>query len=413
MNTIPDYRSERKKPHKLGEMLTYLIAGFLCGRTSVGRSLQWCENHLSELKKHIPLKAGIASEPTISRMLSGIDEEIFALTFMEWTAEILNETGIHIIIDGKALRGGTEKIKGGNVPYVLNAIDAATKLVLGQLAIDTKTNEITAIPQLLQLLNVKNNVFTIDAIGTQKKIEEQIISDGGHFVLQVKGNNPNLYEEIITAFGTFEKELEKKNRSREIQKYISQMEHSESMEKNRERMEYREVDSCTDSSFLSCVKEGNMGYIKTVGRSRQVRVPIEKDIWGNDITVSKETFLKSGSVRKPKVSTGDGIKDDIQIVGLISDMRMSAKELGDYKREHWKIENNLHHVLDDDFREDRSTAKKSKNNLSVIRKYAYNILVIYAIKEKKDWGIQRLMDYFADHPKIVTDYLYKNMESFY
>lgn len=413
MNTIPDYRSERKKPHKLGEMLTYLIAGFLCGRTSVGRSLQWCENHLSELKKHIPLKAGIASEPTISRMLSGIDEEIFALTFMEWTAEILNETGIHIIIDGKALRGGTEKIKGGNVPYVLNAIDAATKLVLGQLAIDTKTNEITAIPQLLQLLNVKNNVFTIDAIGTRKKIEEQIISDGGHFVLQVKGNNPNLYEEIITAFGTFEKELEKKNRSREIQKYISQMEHSESMEKNRERMEYREVDSCTDSSFLSCVKEGNMGYIKTVGRSRQVRVPIEKDIWGNDITVSKGTFLKSGSVRKPKVSTGDGIKDDIQIVGLISDMRMSAKELGDYKREHWKIENNLHHVLDDDFREDRSTAKKSKNNLSVIRKYAYNILVIYAIKEKKDWGIQRLMDYFADHPKIVTDYLYKNMESFY
>lgn len=415
MNTIPDYRSERKKPHKLGEMLTYLIAGFLCGRTSVGRSLQWCENHLSELKKHIPLKAGIASEPTISRMLSGIDEEIFALTFMEWTAEILNETGIHIIIDGKALRGGTEKIKGGNVPYVLNAIDAATKLVLGQLAIDTKTNEITAIPQLLQLLNVKNNVFTIDAIGTQKKIEEQIISDGGHFVLQVKGNNPNLYEEIITAFETFEKEkeLEKKNRSREIQKYISQMEHSESMEKNRERMEYREVDSCTDSSFLSCVKEGNIGYIKTVGRSKQVRVPIEKDIWGNDITVSKETFLKSGSVRKPKVSTGDGIKDDIQIVGLISDMRMSAKELGDYKREHWKIENNLHHVLDDDFREDRSTAKKSKNNLSVIRKYAYNILVIYAIKEKKDWGIQRLMDYFADHPKIVTDYLYKNMESFY
>ncbi|MEG0370598.1 MAG: ISAs1 family transposase, partial [Hungatella sp.] len=86
---------------------------------------------------------------------------------------------------------------------------------------------------------------------------------------------------------------------------------------------------------------------------------------------------------------------------------------GDYKRAHWKIENNLHHVLDDDFREDRSTAKKSKNNLSVIRKYAYNILMIYAIKEKKDWGIQRLMDYFSDHPKIIMEYLYKNIESFY
>ena len=236
--------------------------------------------------------------------------------------------------------------------------------MLGQLAIDTKTNEITAIPQLLQFLNVKNNVFTIDAIGIQKKIEEQIISDGGHFVLQVKRNNPNLYEEIITAFETFEKEkeLKKEEQSREIQDYINQMDHSGSMEKNRERIEYREVDSCTDSSFLNCVKEGIIEYIKTVGRSRQVRVPVEKDIQGNNITVSKETFIKSGSVKKPKINTGDGIKDDIQIVGLSSDMIMSAKELGDYKRAHWKIENNLHHVLDDDFREDRFTAKKSKNN---------------------------------------------------
>lgn len=161
--------------------------------------------------------------------------------------------------------------------------------MLGQLAIDTKTNEITAIPQLLQFLNVKNNVFTIDAIGIQKKIEEQIISDGGHFVLQVKRNNPNLYEEIITAFETFEKEkeLKKEEQSREIQDYINQMDHSGSMEKNRERIEYREVYSCTDSSFFNCVKEGIIEYIKTVGRSRQVRVPVEKDIQGNNITVSK------------------------------------------------------------------------------------------------------------------------------
>lgn len=87
------------------------------------------------------------------------------------------------------------------------------------------------------------------------------------------------------------------------------MENSESMEKNRERMEYREVDSCTDSSFLSCAKEGTIKYIKTAGRSKQVRVPIEKDIRGNDITVPKETFIKNGSVRKPKVRTGDGIKE--------------------------------------------------------------------------------------------------------
>lgn len=169
-------------------------------------------------------------------MLSGIDEEIFALVFMEWIAEILEEKGIHIIIDGKALRGGTERIKDGNTPYVLNAIDAESHLILAQLSIPTKTNEITAIPQLLSQLSLLDNIFTIDAIGTQRKIEEQIVNGGGHFVLQVKRNNPILYEEIITAFDAFEKEtkLERDEKSRELEKYIKQLGSYNSQEKNRE-----------------------------------------------------------------------------------------------------------------------------------------------------------------------------------
>jgi len=348
-------------------------------------------------------------------MLSGIDEEIFCLTFMEWIAEILKEQGIHIIIDGKALRGATEKVKGGAVPYVLNAIDAATQLVIGQLAISEKTNETTAIPQLLELLNIKDNVFTIDAIGTQTKIEEKIVSGEGHFVLQAKKNNPALYEEITSSFEGFGEELKKKavERSGSLKQYLEKYSKWSSQEKNRGRIEYRDFQVCTDPTFLECVREDGITYIKSVGCVMQVRIPVEKDTNGEDITVSLEEFKREGTHRKPVVTEGDGIRDDIQKVGMISDLELSAKELAEYKRKHWRIENNLHHVLDDAFREDRSTATKSKNNLAVVRKYAYNLLRLAIIKEHPEWGIQRMMDYFCDHLEMIEKYAFSKIKSFY
>lgn len=348
---MPDYRCGRRKPHDLSEMLAYLIAGYSNGRTSVGRALVWCENHIDMLRRHMELKSGIASEATVSRMLNGIDGEMFALAFMEWVAEILKERGIHIIIDGKALRGATEKIKGGNTPYVLNAIDAATELVVAQLAISEKTNEITAIPELLEMLDVQDNVFTIDAIGTQKKIERLIVENGGHFVLQVKKNNPALYEEILTSFAAFEQELELKpeERTKKSKQYMEKYDKWQKQEKNRERIEHREVRVCSDASFLECVRQGEMPFIKSVGCVTQIRVPVEKDPEGNDITVSREEFLKNGSCRKPRPQGGDGISDDYQQTGMISDLILTAEEMAVYMHRHRKIENSLHHVLDDAF----------------------------------------------------------------
>jgi len=415
MKNVPDYRCGRRKPHDLSEMLACLIAGYSNGRTSVGRALVWCENHIDMLRRHMELKSGIASEATVSRMLNGIDGEMFALAFMEWVAEILKERGIHIIIDGKALRGATEKIKGGNTPYVLNAIDAATELVVAQLAISEKTNEITAIPALLEMLDVQDNVFTIDAIGTQKKIERLIVENGGHFVLQVKKNNPALYEEILTSFASFEQELELKpeERTKKLKQYMEKYDKWQKQEKNRERIEHREVRVCSDASFLECVRQGEMPFIKSVGCVTQIRVPVEKDPEGNDITVSREEFLKNGSCRKPRPQGGDGISDDYQQTGMISDLILTAEEMAAYKRKHWKIENNLHHVLDDAFREDRSTAKGSKNNLALIRKFSYNILRLAAIKEHPGWGMQRMMDYFSDHQEMTEKYIFCEIESFY
>lgn len=415
MRKLPDYRCARKKLHDLAEMLVCLIAAYCAGRTSVGRALEWCRKRIDKLRKYIPLKNGVASEPTISRMLSGIDEELFGLLFIEWVAGILDEHGIHVIIDGKALRGGTEKIKGGQPPYILNAIDAATQIVIAQLPIPEKANEITAIPELLRLLVIEGNIFTIDAIGTQKEIEKLIWENGGHFILQVKKNNPTLYNEIIAAYEAFGQELKLKPglRSDALKRYMEKVDEWRSQEKNRERIEYRECKVCSDPTFLGDVREGIRHYIRTAGYIQQVRVPVEKDKEGKDITVSLKEYMEKGSVRKPYVTKGDGVRDDIQQTGIISDMEISAEEVARYKREHWWIENKLHHVLDDVFREDRSPAKKSKDNLALVRKYAYNILRIATIREGLNYGIQQMMDHFCDCFEMAGKYIFSGIESFY
>lgn len=145
----------------------------------------------------------------------------------------------------------------------------------------------------------------------------------------------------------------------------------------------------------------------------QVRIKIEKDDDGNDITPDKETYLKQGSVRKPKITIGDQAGDDRYRIGLVTDMELTPKELLDTKRKHWKIENGLHHVLDDTLREDRSPARKSKNNLALIRKFVFNILQIARIREKSSQGFPEMMDSFADDSNKIRFYVLQGIESFY
>lgn len=195
---IPDYRCGREKRHDLGEMLVCVTLGFLCGRTTIRRSLKWCKTHLEELRKHMNLKYGIASPSTITRMLNGIDEELALYAFMEWIGEIVESRNTHLAIDGKALCGATEKTKDETTPMLLNVVETVRGLILAQLPVDSKTNEITAIPELLKLLDISGSIVTIDAVGTQTAIMEQIHEQGGHFVLTVKKNQPEAYEEIHT-----------------------------------------------------------------------------------------------------------------------------------------------------------------------------------------------------------------------
>src|SRR5699024_11800727 len=121
-------------------MLVCVTLGFLCGRTTIRRSLKWCKNHLEELQEHMELKHGIASPSTITRMRSGIDEELALYAFMEWIGEIVDSKNTHLAIDGKALRGAAEKAKSGTTPMLLNVVETVRGWILAQLPGESQTN---------------------------------------------------------------------------------------------------------------------------------------------------------------------------------------------------------------------------------------------------------------------------------
>lgn len=413
---VPDPRCGRKTKHEHAEVLTCLVIGYLAGRTTMRRSLKWCQKHLKWLRKHMPLKHGIASPATACRILSGIDEQLFALSFIEWIGEILDTRGIHLAVDGKALRAATAKVRNFRPPMVLNAIDAVSGLVLAQLPIQNKDCEITAIPELLNLLDIRESTVTIDAIGTQTEIMKQILNQGGHFVLTVKKNQPQSYEEIMKYFGEMSEDDGKMKGSQQFKpRYPEMMKEYENVkhqEKNRDRYEHRWYQVCNCVSLLTKTQK-EWPFIRTVGRISQVRIPIERDSEGNDITPDIETFLKKGSRRKPKPVVSDSNNSDIQDIGIISDRELTADEMGKIKRRHWSIENRLHHVLDDTFREDRSPAKRSKNNLALIRKFAYNILRIAMMSQPCEGVMTEMMDEFCDDHSFIEKYVFNGITSFY
>lgn len=216
MEAVPDPRCGRKTKHAHAEILTCLVIGYLKGRTTVRRSLKWCRKHLTWLRRYMPLENGIASVATACRILSGTDEELFAFSFMEWIGEILNTRGLHLVIDGKALRAATAKVKDFRTPTVMNVIDAVGGLVLAQLPLQNKDCEISAMPELLKLLDIRGSIVTTGAIGTQTSIMDQIVGQGGHFVLTVKKNQPQSYEEIMNYFGEMSQDYEEMKKIRII-----------------------------------------------------------------------------------------------------------------------------------------------------------------------------------------------------
>lgn len=345
--------------------------GLLAGRTKLRRIVRWCRSHLDELRRHMPFPNGVPSLSTMSRMLGEVDADMVSLAIINWTGEISDTRGIHIAIDGKGLRAAAHKVRDERTPYILNAIDVASRLVIAQLTIQEKTNEAATIPALMDLIEMEGSVVTIDAVGATQNIMDAVCNNGGDFVLQVKKNCPALYDELMALFNGLAKEQEAEGEAFQ-NKYRASYSEARTSEKNRERYEYRECQSYSKADGIRALQE-ERPHIACVGRTKQVRILQVQDSQGNDITPSLENFLKEGSRKQPRPASGDSLDDDIQMAGLVSSRVLSAEELMEYKRQHWAVENGLHYVLDEVFGEDKSTIKKGKNTMSVLRRCAYNI----------------------------------------
>lgn len=395
-----------------------IVIGLLNGFKSVRQILRWADKLKEDMCQLLDME-DIPSPPTVSRMLSGIDEEEFVYLFADWIGSIVNTRGIHVAIDGKALRGSTEKSRGGGTPYILNLIDTETGIVLRQIPISLKTNEITAIPKLLDIFQIKDNMFTIDSIGTQIEIVKQIDSNGGWYLLPVKKNQKKLYEEIMEKAAAEEERQKEEKEKKEPKDASNQLntpstpDTQSTFEKNRGRIERRTDQVWTiESGFGNRTRE--FQGVKVVGTMERLRQVIRRDANGDVISMSEAEF-------REQEEASDSKEAAYQKIGFISNKELSAEEAARMLRDHWKIEDSLHYVLDDTFREDKSNFHGGKNNMALLRKVAYNILRLYTIHEGEEQQVRQessmqdaLTDFMASKDMhLIKKYVFSGIASLY
>jgi predicted transposase YbfD/YdcC len=333
---VKDPRVERTKRHKLLEILVIAICGVICGADSWVDIELFGKTKLEWLKTFLKLPNGIPSHDTFGRVFSAIDPEEFEHSFMDWVQAINEMTqGQVIAIDGKQLRGSQDSESGKAAIYMVSAWATENQLVLGQRKVDEKSNEITAIPKLLKLLEITGCIVTIDAIGTQTKIAKTIIEQGGDYLLAVKENQGNLYEDIHDLF-------------EDDQKYNFEgapYDYAKTVDKDHGRIEIRECWTISDLEYLANIRERERWHrLKTL-----VMITSERRI-GEETEIETRYFMTS----------------------LASD----AQKILKVKRSHWGIENRLHWVLDIAFNEDHSRVRKDNapQNFAVLRHMALNLL---------------------------------------
>ena len=328
---LEDSRDERGKKYKLIDILIMTIYGLLCGLkdfTNIADFMKLKEDYFTKL---LNLENGSPSHDCLSDLYASIDPKQFMKIFIEWTKDILEKkTGKKISIDGKAIKSATDKINNGNIPYIVSAFIGEIGLSIGEVKVDDKSNEITAIPELLDLLDIEGATITIDAIGTQEDIVNKIVNKGGHYVLPVKDNQRILKKEIKSQFDSYNNLLGN-----------PEVFHKSTVDKDHGRIEERE-------------------YYLTYNTSKIT----DKEKWN---TVNAVAYMRVTRTEQDETT----ITDNYYII----DNKIEIDKLIDAIRDHWNIECGLHWRLDVILDEDHSTNKvgNSIENLSIIRKIIFNL----------------------------------------
>lgn len=416
LKRIPDPRSGKRIKHDCAEVLACLVLGFCAGRTTIDHAMKWCEHNIDVLKKHMGLKNGIASDSTAWRILSGTDVSDMSDVFTQWAGHLVKIKGACLVFDGKGMRASARKMHGERTPYVMNVIENETKLCTAVVPVGEKENEKAAFHRILDSLDMEGTFVLADAMATDSKIMGHLQENGAHFFFQVKKNNPETYRQLTEQMGALQEEIgkiKKDNTYKSVyEDAIKSYSYFENNEKNRERWEYRRCYTTNDVGLLDRSRT-DLCFLKTIGVVKQARVPIEWDADGNDVTPGYKDFLKNGSRTNPNPAEGDGIKDDITTVGIVSDVELDSETSLGAKRAYWSIENKLHYVLDNVLLEDRCTAKNSKNQFSIIRRFAYNVLRTIQIREGFPENNMKDVAYaFCDNAPNYIEYVLGCMAGF-
>jgi predicted transposase YbfD/YdcC len=333
---VKDPRKDRTKEHKLIDILIIAMCAIICGAEGWVDIELYGNSKLQWLKTFLALPNGIPSHDTFGRVFSMIDAKQFQLAFYEWVLAV-NEIiqGQIINIDGKCLRGSDDQKLGKRAIYMVSAWATENEIVLGQRKVDEKSNEITAIPELLKILAISGCIVTIDAIGTQTNIAKTIVEAHADYVLSVKENQGHLFEDISTLFAVDQAQNFK---------YAS-FEYKKTISKGHGRIDIRECWSTSNPAYLSLIRG------------------LENWIGLHSITMIINTRI-----------IGD--QETKQVRYYISSLPSNAEKILRAVRKHWSIENELHWVLDVALNEDHSRVRKDQapENLAVLRHIALNLL---------------------------------------
>ena len=333
---LDDPRVERTRRHKLVDILAIAICATICGADSWVHIELFGRSKLAWFQSFLELPHGIPSHDTFGDVFARLDPVQLQNCFIAWTqaiAELL--PGEVVAIDGKTARRSYDRAGKKGAIHMVSAWATQQSLTLGQVKTAEKSNEITAIPQLLEMLDLHGCIVTIDAMGCQREIAQQIIQGGADYMLAVKENQGQLHEGIRDLF--------------EVAEALGfdgvPYDHTETVDKGHGRVERRECWVITDQDCLD--------YLDPQGQRPQLKAAVR--VVGHRTTTA-------GAIRQPRY--------------YISSLSGSAEQLLAVIRSHWSIENSLHWTLDVTFREDQCRVRKDNGpqNINTLRQIGHNLL---------------------------------------
>lgn len=336
---IDDPRSSRNQKHPLITLIGTTLLASIAGIDSFSGFADFTEAHYERLIEYFDFPYGSPSHDTYQRLWDAINPSQFYQSFVLFTASLSKITQTFINLDGKTIRhSGDEKAL-----HIVSAWCHANQLVLAQEKVDSKSNEITALPKLIELLDLTGRIVTIDAMGAQRDICSKIIAQGGDYVISLKGNQGTLHQDVSDYFSDH--------------KLLSTSESSEENDKGHGRLEQRIAYSSADIAWLQ--KEHDWPGLKSIGVVHSI---VEK----SDKKYEEHRFY-------------------------IASLPSNAKLLNQAARAHWEIENQLHWRLDVVFNEDGACIRNDNaaENIDILRKWALNAL--QKCKKKPDQSIKSLM----------------------